>query len=158
MIVHNLNVKEIISINVEANAVLNIDTNAILSLTITMQQFQVIRWRNSQILQTSCIVDHLQFTQSNTLYCLRLLLRIYLVIYFFCFFVYKTPYHTSILYLFYVRMSSRCMIYFSWCCFLSACGHLLINKRFSYGFPISFRSHRKLKRKKICCYAAFILQ
>ena len=26
-------------------------------------------------------------------------------------------------------MSSRCMIYFSWCCFLSACGHLLINKR-----------------------------
>ena len=50
MIVHNLNVKEIISINVEANAVLNIDTNAILSLTITMQQFQVIRWRNSHIL------------------------------------------------------------------------------------------------------------
>ena len=53
MIVHNLNVKEIISINVEANAVLNIDTNAILSLTITMQQFQVIRWRNSQLLLTS---------------------------------------------------------------------------------------------------------
>ena len=68
MIVHNLNVKEIISINVEANAVLNIDTNAILSLTITMQQFQVIRWRNSQILQTSCIVDHHQFPQCNTLY------------------------------------------------------------------------------------------
>ena len=71
MIVHNFNIKEIISINIKTNAVLNIDTYAILSLTITMQQFQVIRWRNSQILQTSCIVDHHQFPQCYTLYCLR---------------------------------------------------------------------------------------
>ena len=39
MIVHNLNVKKIISINVKTNAILNIDANAILSLTITMQHF-----------------------------------------------------------------------------------------------------------------------
>lgn len=59
--------KEIVAFHCKADAILIIDANAVLPLSVTVQRFQTIcRW-DAQILQTSCIVYHDQFSQSYPL-------------------------------------------------------------------------------------------
>ena len=54
--------KIILSFDRKANPILIIDTNAVLSLPVSMQRFQMICGWYFQILQTSCIIDHNQFS------------------------------------------------------------------------------------------------
>ena len=71
MIIHNLNAEEIVPFNSEADAKLIIDPNAVLSFPVTIQLFQTVGRRDTQILQASCIVDHDQFPQCDGLNGLR---------------------------------------------------------------------------------------
>ncbi len=71
MIINDFNIKEIIAFSPKANPVLIIDPNAVLSLPVSIQLFQPVgRW-DAQILQTSCIVDHNQLSQCDSLNILR---------------------------------------------------------------------------------------
>ena len=98
--------KIILSFDRKADSILIIDTNAVLPLPISLQWFQTICGWNFQILQTSCIVNHDQFSQCYSLNILRELPRENLVVDFLRFFVSKALYHTAILYPFRVYMPS----------------------------------------------------
>lgn len=97
MIIDNLYVVEMISLYGETDTELIVDSNAVLSCPITMQSFKPIGWRDAQVRQTPCIVNHDQFSQSYSLNGLWKPLRKELVKNLFCFFVSKTFYHELII-------------------------------------------------------------
>jgi hypothetical protein len=108
MIIDDFNVMKVVSaLDGKANAVLIIYTNAVLSLPVSMQRLQMICWWDFQILQTSCIVNHDQFSQCHSLNILRELSGENLVVDLLRFFVSEALYHTVLLYLFCVYMPSR---------------------------------------------------
>ena len=98
--------KIILSFDRKADPILVIDTNAVLSLPVSVQWFQSVCGWNFQILQTSCIVNHDQFSQCHSLNILRELPGENLVVDFLRFFVSEALYHTATLYPFRVYMSS----------------------------------------------------
>ena len=97
MIVNDFNVMKAVTIDHKADAILIVDPNAVLSLAITMEQLQMIRRRDSQILQTSRIVDHNQLAERDTLNGLWELLREDLMIDLFRFRICKAFNHSAII-------------------------------------------------------------
>ena len=68
MIIDDLNVAEIIAVYSETYAVLVINPDAVLSRPVAGEPFQTVPGRNTQILQTSCIVDHDQLAKRRSLH------------------------------------------------------------------------------------------
>ena len=61
VIIDNLHIKEVVAFDTKADPVLIVDPNAVLSFPVTIQLFQTVGRRDTQILQASCIVNHDQF-------------------------------------------------------------------------------------------------
>ena len=98
--------KIIFSFDRKANPILVIDTNAVLSLPVSVQGFQMICGWNFQILHTSCIVNHDQFSQCHSLNILRELPGENLIVDFLRLLVGEVLYHMATLYPLYVYMSN----------------------------------------------------
>ena len=81
MIIYDLHIVIVIVLGRETDPVLIVDPDAVLSLAVSLERLQMIRGRDTQILQTSCIVDHDQFSQRYALNILRQLLGKDLMIY-----------------------------------------------------------------------------
>jgi hypothetical protein len=61
MIIADLNVIEPVFAAAKADPVLQVDADAVLSVSVSLQFFQMIRWRDPQIVESLCMIDHDQF-------------------------------------------------------------------------------------------------
>ena len=97
MIINDLYIHKIISLDRKTDTILTIYPNAELTSPLATQSFQMIRRRYTQILKTRGIVHHNKFSECYSLNILRKLSGKNLVIYFFCFFISEILYHTCII-------------------------------------------------------------
>ena len=107
MIINDFNtMKVVFPLDRKAYPVLIVNSNAVLPLPISLQRFQMICGWNFQILQTSCIVNHDQFSQCHSLNILTELLGENLIVDLLRFLVSEALYHTASLYPLRVYISS----------------------------------------------------
>ena len=71
VVILNLNFEGVTIMPAKANPPLPVDTNAELSETISLESFQMVCWRTSQVHQSLCPVQHAQFPEGSPLEMLR---------------------------------------------------------------------------------------
>ena len=97
MIINDLYIHKIISLDRKTDTILTINPNTELTSPLATQSFQMIRRRYTQIIKTCGIIHHNKLSECYSLNILRKLSGKNLVIYFFCFFISEILYHTCII-------------------------------------------------------------
>jgi len=66
MVIYNLHVKGVATLEPKTYTPLFIDSDAPLTFAITSQSLQPVAWRSAEIIKRAGIVDHLQFPFSDS--------------------------------------------------------------------------------------------